>query len=966
MPTKATGDTNISRCSIAIIGGGFTGTTLAAQTLRASGGSVSVVLIDRSPSVGRGVAYGTECAWHLLNVRAKNMSAFPDDPEHLLRWARLNYNPAVTPEDFLPRRVYGQYIASLLREETRLHPSQFKYLQDEATSLIPVDGSAQIHLRSGQTIVAEKVVLALGNLPPGDPHLPGRTAHSSRYVSNVWAANALGNFAKDFTNDKNGDKNVLLIGSGLTSVDVAIELRAREFNGTLHLLSRRGLLPQNHKPAPGWPAFWDKNSPRTVRGLVRLIRAQVRAAQAQGSDWRAVIDSLRPFTQEIWRALPRQERLRFLRHVRPYWEVHRHRIAPEIGGVLASQAQAGKMHTHAGRITEYHEDADGVDVTFRDRKSGKLETVRVDRVINCTGPEVDCRRSGHALLANLMHQKMARPDPLSLGLDVSPEGALIDAHGVASDILYTVGPSRRGSLWETTAVPEIRGQVLELATLLVRSAQEIAEPQIPEPVLAAQLASRQASPLAMNLGGGAMYFEQFYLGCLAHASYMLASHGEAVVVDPQRDVDIYLKAADEQGVKIRHIFETHLHADFVSGHKELAARTGAKIYMGPVGEAPRSHLQVDEGFELRVGAMRIRVLETPGHTPESICLVVTDEEKSSKPWAVLTGDTLFIGDVGRPDLSKTHTPAMLAGLLYQSLHNRLLKLPDEVLVYPAHGAGSLCGRNMRAERSSTIGTERLTNYALQIKTKKEFVRQLTSNLPTRPEYFPQDAQLNLSGAPALSDLPDLTPISAPELKSLLHEGVIALDVRSGVEFASGHVPAAINIPLAGEFASWAGAILGLSARPVLIAATKEQLAEARMRLARVGIDDVRGYLQDGFEGWMQAGFDSATLPQITAQDLNEQLESRNLHVVDVRRNTEWQAGHIHCASWRPLDALKSSLSEMDRKQPFAVHCKGGYRSLIACSLLRRAGFQNVTNVIGGFDAWKQANLPFVSEEVIAV
>jgi hydroxyacylglutathione hydrolase len=226
-----------------------------------------------------------------------------------------------------------------------------------------------------------------------------------------------------------------------------------------------------------------------------------------------------------------------------------------------------------------------------------------------------------------------------------------------------------------------------------------------------------------------MYFEQFYLGCLAHASYLIGSDGKAIVVDPQRDVEIYLKAADEHGLKIRHIFETHLHADFVSGHRELAARTGAQIYIGAQAGARFSHVPVQDGFELKIGHCKVGVRETPGHTPESVCLVVTDIERSEKPWAVLTGDTLFIGDVGRPDLSKTYTPQQLAGMLYDSLHEKLMRLPNEVLVYPAHGAGSLCGRNMRAERSSTIGTERLTNYALQIRTREEFVRQMTSNLP---------------------------------------------------------------------------------------------------------------------------------------------------------------------------------------------------------------------------------------------
>ena len=246
-----------------------------------------------------------------------------------------------------------------------------------------------------------------------------------------------------------------------------------------------------------------------------------------------------------------------------------------------------------------------------------------------------------------------------------------------------------------------------------------------------------------------MHFEQFYLGCLAHASYMLASEGEAVVVDPQRDVEIYLKAAEANGVSIRHIFESHLHADFVSGHRELAARTGAKIYIGAQAEAAFPHVAVRDGFHLQVGRISITALETAGHTPESICLVITDQEKSAEPWAVLTGDTLFLGDVGRPDLSRRYSPVQLAGMLYDSLHNKILKLAENVLVYPAHGAGSLCGRNMRAERFSTIGTERLTNYALQIRSREEFVEQLTSNLPARPEYFLQDAEINRTGAAAL-------------------------------------------------------------------------------------------------------------------------------------------------------------------------------------------------------------------------
>jgi len=463
-----------------------------------------------------------------------------------------------------------------------------------------------------------------------------------------------------------------------------------------------------------------------------------------------------------------------------------------------------------------------------------------------------------------------------------------------------------------------------------------------------------------------MYFEQFYLGCLAHASYMLASQGEALVVDPQRDVEIYLAAAREHGLQIRHIFETHLHADFVSGHKELAERTGATIYIGPHGGARFDRTEVGDGFQLHVGKLRIDVLETPGHTPESICLVITDEEKSDQPWAVLTGDTLFIGDVGRPDLSPAHTPAQLAGMLYDSLHAKLLTLPEEVLVYPAHGAGSLCGRNMRAERSSTIATERLTNYALQIPSRQEFIHELTSKMPVRPDYFLEDAEINREGAPALSEMSELEPITPQQLKSLLDENVIALDVRPAADFAAAHVPGALNIPLSGQFASWAGSVLGLSSQLILIAASDEQLAEARLRLARVGIEDARGFLQGGVAAWKQAGMPVATLQQISVETLHGWLQAGKAHVLDVRREGEWKAGHIPGATWSPLDTLNSAPPEGDRDRLIAVHCKSGYRSAIACSVLQRVGFRNIANVEGGFDAWQAAHLPVKTEETIPV
>jgi hydroxyacylglutathione hydrolase len=377
---------------------------------------------------------------------------------------------------------------------------------------------------------------------------------------------------------------------------------------------------------------------------------------------------------------------------------------------------------------------------------------------------------------------------------------------------------------------------------------------------------------------------------------------------------------------------------------------------------------------VKVGAIRILALETPGHTPESVCLVVTDQEnvqelQSVQPSMVFTGDTLFIGDVGRPDLATSHTPQELAGLLYDSLHDKLLTLPDAVMVYPAHGAGSLCGRSMRAERSSTIGTERLTNYALQIAGRDEFIEQLTTNLPIRPEYFFEDSEINRAGASTLTELPALPELSPAEVASLLQQNAHVVDVRLGDEFAAGHVPGSINIALSGQFASWAGGILGIHSKPVLIADTSEQIEEARLRLARVGIEDVRGYLAGGVAAWQEAGLPLLKTSQISPEQLNEKLSDqswRTVDVLDVRREGEWHAGHIEGVVCHALDTFAKGLPNVDRERPVAVHCKSGYRSMIACSLLERAGHRNVVNVEGGFDAWHAAELPEVAEQLVKV
>jgi glyoxylase-like metal-dependent hydrolase (beta-lactamase superfamily II)/rhodanese-related sulfurtransferase len=446
-------------------------------------------------------------------------------------------------------------------------------------------------------------------------------------------------------------------------------------------------------------------------------------------------------------------------------------------------------------------------------------------------------------------------------------------------------------------------------------------------------------------------FEQFYLGCLAHASYLIGSDGVAAVVDPQRDVDIYLEAAKERGLRIAHIIETHLHADFVSGHQELAGRTGAAIYLGEDSGAEFPHRAVGDGDEIAFGQCRLRFLQTPGHTLESVSVVVFDREQGEEPVAVLTGDTLFIGDVGRPDLSDQFTPQQLAGKLYDSLHGKLLGLPDTVKVYPAHGAGSMCGRNISADRNSTIGRERATNYALQPMSRERFIEIMTHDLPARPEYFQRDVAANRQGAPALDSLQPVPRLSPAEVLRRQQEGATVLDVRPAAEFCSGAVPGSLQIGLSGQFASWAATLLGLDRDIILVAEDDKTVDEARMRLARVGIEHIIGSLADGVAGWTRAGLSLAEIEQITVQDLRAEMDrNADLAVVDVRRPTEWEQGHIPRAVLHPLDQLRTSLESLDRRKLTAVHCKSGYRSLIACSLLAAHGFK-VMNVLGGYDAW---------------
>jgi len=450
-----------SEFDVLIVGGGFSGTMLAVHLLRNSS-SLSVGIVDRAALPGRGLAYSSPHRFHLINVPTGEMSAWPDAPDDFLRWARTHYDAAVQTRSFPPRSVYGAYVGSLL--ETTLSNcgrERFQWIQDEALSLHRRKSKLAVQTKVGAELRSRVVVLATGNFPPANPRMPGLKTSTSLYFHFPWASDALENLPPG--------GSVLLVGSGLTSVDLIMALKSKGFRGIIHVLSRKGLFPrprrQQRQDEP-WPLFWDETSPRTVRGLLRLIRAQVQAAAEKGIDWRGVIDSLRPVTQDIWRSLPLEEQKRFLRHARVYWDVHRHRLAPEIGDILADMQTEGQVRLHTGAIIRYSEDHDDAEIHYWDRESRTEKALRAHRVINCTGSETDCRRIDDSLITSLFVQGLARPDPLFLGLDVDEHGALTDYKGTSSHLLYAIGPTRKGCLWETTTVPEIRVQAAVLGERL--------------------------------------------------------------------------------------------------------------------------------------------------------------------------------------------------------------------------------------------------------------------------------------------------------------------------------------------------------------------------------------------------------------------------------------------------------------------------------------------------------------------
>jgi hydroxyacylglutathione hydrolase len=464
-----------------------------------------------------------------------------------------------------------------------------------------------------------------------------------------------------------------------------------------------------------------------------------------------------------------------------------------------------------------------------------------------------------------------------------------------------------------------------------------------------------------------MLLKQYYLGCLAHASYLIADEqtGTAVVVDPQRDIDQYVQDAAQHGVQIRSVFLTHFHADFLAGHLELRDRAGATICLGARAAADYAFTPFSDGERLEFGSVRLQILETPGHTPEAICMLVYDlHQDTHHPQAVLTGDTLLIGDVGRPDLmaSVGMTAEELAGLLYDSLHQKLLPWPDATLVYPAHGAGSMCGRHLSTDTVSPLGVQKRYNYALQPMSKADFIRLVTADQPDTPAYFSYDALLNRRERPTLEQAlaQALQPLALAAVLRLQKRGARVLDVRDPADFEGAHLAGSLNIGLGGAYATWAGTILARETPMILIAEPGRE-PEAALRLGRIGFDAVAGYVQGGMQALETHPELVRRTERITAATLAEQLAAPAPPVVlDVRTPREWQTKHLAGSRHIPLNHLRERLHEVPRNRRLVVHCQSGYRSAIAAGLLEQHGVTPLADLVGGFAAWEASQLETVS------
>ena len=691
---------NIYPRNIAIIGGGFSGSLVAINLLRNATLPLTIKLIERNSELGRGVAYSTEVDCHLLNVPAAKMSAFPNEPNHFLNWLHQNGYQEVTASTFVSRKIYGDYLQALLQEAKKNAATnvQLQVIRDEAIAIETIANNIIVYLKNSQPFSVQKAVLAVGNFPASIPEEIARINNCNYYVRDGWSADAIANL--------NPEDSILLVGTGLTMVDVVISLHQQGFKGQIHAVSRHGLMPLSHQQTQPYPLFIDtETAPKTARKLLNLVRREVRFAKSQGKDWRGVIDAIRPITQQLWQALPFNEQKRFLRHIKAYWEIHRHRIAPEIADVLNTTINSGQLHYYAGRIRDCQELKNNLAVRIRERGTQKDQVLFVQRIINCTGSNCNYQQLQHPLLTSLVKQGLIRLHPLSIGIDTADNGGLINTNDKVSQHIYTLGTPRKGNLWETTAVPEIRVQAANLAIQLLKSLNLSQYPALVGYWLTGNPSIAFQAP--------AMLFRQFFDRESSTYTYLIAdiTTKTAILVDPVLEqVERDFQVLQELELRLQYCLETHIHADHITSTDKLRKLTACLAILPENSGATCADYYLADLEVLQLGNIEIRAIATPGHTNSHHAYLVNGTH-------LLTGDALFIRGCGRTDFQDGN-----AGLLYDTVTEKLFTLPDETLVYPAH--------DYQGWTVSTIGEEKRWNPRFAGRTRSEFIELMNKlNLP---------------------------------------------------------------------------------------------------------------------------------------------------------------------------------------------------------------------------------------------
>ncbi|MBO3460502.1 FAD/NAD(P)-binding protein [Aetokthonos hydrillicola Thurmond2011] len=707
----------LPRGDIAIIGGGLSGSLVAANLLQNATTPVSIKLIERNPEIGRGVAYSTPVESHLLNVPAGKMSAFADKPDHFLNWLHSQGYEQVSASTFVPRKIYGDYIQAILNQALENAPAyvQLEKIVDEAIAIQAKDDGTKVYLRSGQSLHVQKAVLAVGNFPASLPKPIASLGKNNPYVRDAWSSDAI--------SDLKAEDSILLVGTGLTMVDVVVALHQQGFRGKILAVSRHGLMPQRHKLTTPYPIYIaPETAPKTARGLMHLVRQEVKKAITQGQDWRAVVDAIRPITQLLWQALPLREQKRFLRHIKAYWEVHRHRIAADIAEVL----DKAQISYSAGRIQNCRQFEDGLDVTIRERGTNADIVLRVNRIINCTGSNCNYASLQHPLISSLQAQQLIHSHPSSIGIETAANGAVIDVQGNVSQRLYTIGTPRKGNLWETTAVPEIRVQAANLAQELLKSfhARPYAKSR---DSFAEDHASKSHQP--------AMLFRQLFDPESSTYTYLIADTETkaAVLVDPVLErVNRDLQILRELGLTLQYCLETHIHADHITGTAQLSQFTGCLSVFPENAETDRADRYIGDGEILQLGSIEIQAIATPGHTNSHMAYLVNGTH-------LLTGDALFIRGCGRTDFQNGD-----AGLLYNVVTQKLFTLPDDTWVYPGH--------DYQGRTVSTIGEEKRWNPRFAGRSRSQFIELMNSLKLPYPKKMSEAVPANQHGGKVLVTL----------------------------------------------------------------------------------------------------------------------------------------------------------------------------------------------------------------------